>query len=155
MAELRMSGSSTIAPGEVEVCSVWKGENESDPELVENYDTDLLAWVCGMLWNLRALLTSCGVIPANCKLLFHWMEKPNVVGILVVIFITPVEVFGTRIWTESSDQYHSDKGDLQTAQINGSCHFVLWTNCKLGNHELEQLSDHSQFTLITNFDLWL
>ena len=43
MAELRTSGSSTIAPGEVEVCSVWKGENESDPELVENYDTDLLA----------------------------------------------------------------------------------------------------------------
>ena len=69
------------------------------------------------------------------------------VGILVVIFMSPVEVFGTKIRMESSDQYHSDKGDLQLAARDRNK-----TNC---DHELERLSDHSQFTPITNLDLWL
>jgi len=42
--ELRMLGSPALAlsVGEIEASAVWKGENESDPELVENYDTDPL-----------------------------------------------------------------------------------------------------------------
>ena len=48
--ELRMLGSPALAlsVGEIEASAVWKGENESDPELVENYDTDPLTWVRGI-----------------------------------------------------------------------------------------------------------